>query len=76
MKLKYDHPSLSNIIVHFSFNDLEYSSMIAEFIIESLDNKEKIDDIPLFFKVNHISLSTLETIFGSKINILWQDIIL
>lgn len=51
MRLKYDHPSLSHIITHYSTDDLEFSSIIADFLITSLNNKEQILDIPLFFKV-------------------------
>jgi hypothetical protein len=62
MRLKYDNPSLGNIIVHYSKDDLEFSALIAEFLITNLNNREQILDLPLFFKVLPYPLST-STIF-------------
>jgi dolichyl-phosphate-mannose--protein O-mannosyl transferase len=62
MRLKYDHSSLSKIITHYSFNDLDFSAVIADFLINSLNNRDPIVDLPLFFKVD-IFLCSIFAIF-------------
>lgn len=51
MRLKYDNPSLSNIIVHYCNGDVDFSSIIADYLINSLNNRDQIIDLPVFFKV-------------------------
>ena len=50
-RLKYDYEAVGYIIQHFSTKDLDYSALAADFLITSLNKKETISNMPVFFNV-------------------------
>lgn len=50
-RLKYDYEAVGFMIQHFSTKDLDYSALAAEFLINGLNKKESIANIPIFFSV-------------------------
>ncbi len=50
-RLKYDYEAVGYIIQHFSTKDLDYSALAADFLITSLNKKDSINNMPVFFGV-------------------------
>lgn len=48
-RLKYDYEAVGYIIQHFSTKDLDYSALAADFLITSLNKKDSISNMLVFF---------------------------